>query len=159
VGGGESSRSPCWGGGGGGVCGHCIDRGLPTSLLYHQGTTAYRCTLPTKPHCSQIREKRPQDLIQPLDKRLISHCHADEYRHGRNNHGPHFIRTSRGEKNGKFFLRYDKISSQNMQCKGERIRQKSKVKNLPNYPVQEIRETAYAHSSSRRPAVFLFQVS
>ncbi len=28
-------------------------------------------------------------------------------------------------------LRYDKISSQNMQCKHEKIRQKSKVKNLP----------------------------
>jgi hypothetical protein len=28
-------------------------------------------------------------------------------------------------------LRYDKLSSQNMQCKHEKIRQKSKVKNLP----------------------------
>ncbi len=36
-----------------------------------------------------------------------------------------------------------------MQRKRERIRQKSKVKNLQNYSVQEFRETAFAHSNVR----------
>jgi hypothetical protein len=49
------------------------------------------------------------------------------------------IRIQEKEKIGKFvILRYDKISSQNMQCKRERIRQKFIVKkiNLPKLFIQ-----------------------
>jgi|LakMenEpi03Aug12_release.lakeMendotaPanAssembly.Ray.scaffolds.fasta_scaffold294395_1 hypothetical protein len=45
-----------------------------------------------------------------------------------------------------------------MQCKRERIREKFEVKKIClNYSVQEIRETAYAHSSIRRPERFHIQ--
>ncbi len=43
-----------------------------------------------------------------------------------------------------------------MRCKHKKIRQKSVVKICQNYSVQEIRETAYAHSKGHQTLLYFY---